>query len=103
MAAGSAHEVVIHYDTGLVPPDAEEKFDFLRLPVPEDKKDAMFILQGVIREDGSVAELRVLQGIQEEADRVAIAAFGRWKFKPALREGKAVAVEILVGIPAVVP
>jgi outer membrane biosynthesis protein TonB len=63
----------------------------------------MFILQGVIREDGSVAELKVLQGIQEEADQVAIAAFGRWKFKPALREDQPVAVEILVGIPAVVP
>lgn len=103
VAAGSMHQVVIQYDTGLVPPDAEEKFDFLRLPVPEDKKDAMFILQGVIRDDGSVAELKVLQGIQEEADQVALAAFGRWKFKSALREGQPVAVEILVGIPAVVP
>jgi len=56
-------------------------------------------LQGVIREDGSLGELRVLRGFQAEADQAALAAFSRWKFKPALREGKPVAVDILVGIP----
>jgi outer membrane biosynthesis protein TonB len=32
-------------------------------------------------------------------DQAAKLAFGRWKFKPAMREGKPVPVEILVGVP----
>jgi outer membrane biosynthesis protein TonB len=32
-------------------------------------------------------------------DAAARAAFGKWKFKPAMRDGKPVPVEILVGIP----
>lgn len=101
--AGGERGAVIQFDPGLVPPDPDEKSDFRRLPVPEDKANEMFVLQGVIREDGSVGELKVLRGFQTEADQAALAAFSRWKFKPALREGKPVAVDILVGIPAVVP
>ncbi len=60
----------------------------------------MIVLHGVIREDGSVAELKVLKGLQELADQAAVAAFLRWKFRPALRSGGAVAVEVVVGISA---
>jgi len=88
---------------GVVPPDAVERFDFKRLPVSEDKADKMIVLHGVIRADGSVDELKVFQGVQSEMDEAALAAFGQWKFKPALRASEAVAVEVLVGIPARVP
>jgi hypothetical protein len=30
-------------------------------------------------------------------------AFSRWTFKPAIRDGKNVAVDVLVGIPTEVP
>jgi len=63
----------------------------------------LIILHGVIREDGSIGELKVLQGVQPEADQLALAAFGRWKFKPAQRASKPLAVEMLVGIPATLP
>ena len=32
-------------------------------------------------------------------DEAARVAFSQWKFKPAVRDGKPVAVEILVGVP----
>jgi hypothetical protein len=32
-------------------------------------------------------------------DEAAKIAFSRWKFKPAMRDGKPVPVEILVGVP----
>jgi outer membrane biosynthesis protein TonB len=32
-------------------------------------------------------------------DEAARLAFSRWKFKPAMRAGKPVAIELLVGIP----
>jgi outer membrane biosynthesis protein TonB len=32
-------------------------------------------------------------------DDAARVAFSKWKFKPALKDGKAVAVDVLVGVP----
>jgi TonB family protein len=90
-------------DYGLVPPSPDKQFDFHRLPVPEDKADEFIVLQGVIREDGSVDELRVLESIEAISDQAALAAFSRWKFQPALEAGKPVEVDILVGIPATIP
>jgi TonB family protein len=94
---------VIHLEQALLPPDAEAKFDFKRLPVPLDKKLKMIVLKGSITEDGTVANLQIYQSIVPQMDEAARAAFSRWKFKPALRGGRPVAVEILVGIPPEVP
>ena len=90
-------------EPGLMPPSAEERFYFHRPAIPEERAHEMIILHGVIREDGSVDELKIFQGVQKEADQTALAAFARWKFRPALRAGKRVKLEILVGIPATVP
>jgi TonB family protein len=92
-----------HLDKGILPPWAEEQFDFRRPPVPRDKEDEFIILRGVLRADGTVDELKVHQGIQPLADQAALAAFKRWKFQPALRDAKPVEVEILVGVPAHLP
>lgn len=94
---------VVQLDPGLVPPDAEERFDFPRLPIPEDKADKAIVLHGMIREDGTVGELKVFQGLLPELDEAAVAALSRWRFRPALRANQPVTVEILVGIPARVP
>ncbi len=94
---------VIHLEQALVPPDAEAKFDFRRLPVPLEKKLKMIVLKGAITEEGTVANLQIYQSIVPQMDEAARAAFGRWKFKPALRGGKPVTVEILVGIPPEIP
>jgi transposase-like protein len=91
---------VIQIEPPLVPPEPKEKFDFHRLLVPIDKKNALIVLRGIIREDGSVDHLSVFQGIDSEMDRTALVAFGKWKFTPASRGGKPVAIEILIGIPA---
>jgi TonB family protein len=87
----------------LVPPSPEEQFDFERPPLSKGRYREMIILHGVIREDGSVDDLRVVQGLLDMVDQAAVAAFGRWRFRPALRDGKPVAVEVLVGIPALSP
>jgi outer membrane biosynthesis protein TonB len=57
----------------------------------------------VIKDDGTVADLKVYQGIVPAMDEAARVAFTRWKFKPAIRDGKNVAVDILVGIPTDAP
>ncbi|HEY6902907.1 MAG TPA: energy transducer TonB [Candidatus Acidoferrales bacterium] len=91
----------VHMDSGLVPPDldAETRYDFRRLPVPPEKAHKLIVLKGVLGADGKVGSLEVFQGILPQMDEAAKIAFGRWKFKPAMREGKPVPVEILVGAP----
>jgi Gram-negative bacterial TonB protein C-terminal len=92
---------VVHLQNPLLPPDADlsQRFDFKRLPVPIEKAHRAILLQGVIGVDGHVQNLSVYQSVLPEMDEAAKLAFSRWHFKPAIRDGKAVAVEILVGIP----
>jgi Gram-negative bacterial TonB protein C-terminal len=95
----SANSRVIQLEEGLLPPDPIEKFDFRRVPVPADKAgNKMIVLKGTIREDGFVDNLKVYQGVLKEMDETALAALSKWKFTPARRGGKSVAVQILVGI-----
>jgi hypothetical protein len=94
-----ARSTVVHLERGLVPPDAEARFDFRRLPLPPEKAHKMIVLKGTLRDDGSVENIELYQGVLPEMDEAAQVAFTQWKFKPALRDGKAIAVEILVGIP----
>ena len=80
-------------------PDLESRFDFKRLSVPPGKGRQLIVLKGTLREDGTVDGLEVYQGIVPQMDEAARLAFSRWKFKPAMRAGKPVALELLVGIP----
>jgi hypothetical protein len=101
--AQPSQTVEIHMEAPLVPPTAVDQFDFHRPPLPEENAGRMIILHGVIQPDGSVSNVEVLQAVEPSSDKAAAAAFARWKFTPALRSGSPVAVEVLVGIPAVLP
>jgi len=97
----NSRSTVVHLNPGLVPPDPdlEKRFDFQRLPVPPEKTRNMIVLKGTLGPDGIIHGLDVLQGVLPAMDEAARLAFNRWRFKPAIRDGKAVAVEILVGVP----
>lgn len=99
--SSEARSAVIQLDTGLTPPyvDLAHRFDFKRIPVPVEKSHRSIVLKGVIAVDGTVQHLGVYQGVVPEMDEAARIAFSRWQFKPALKDGKPVEVEILVGIP----
>jgi hypothetical protein len=94
---------VIHLETPLAPPDAQARFDFQRIPVPPDKARKLIVLKGVLHEDGSVGQVEIYQGLVPQMDEAARLALSQWKFKPALRDGKPVSVNILVGIPPAAP
>jgi hypothetical protein len=94
---------VAHFGEGVVPPQAETKFDFQRLPVPPEKVGKMIILKGTLRTDGLIDQLEVYQSVLSEMDDDARLAFSQWKFKPALRESKPIPVQVLVGIPTESP
>jgi TonB family protein len=56
-------------------------------------------LYAVIHSDGKVGEIRVLNSPDERLDAYAASALARWKFVPAERAGKPVALEAVVKIP----
>jgi TonB-like protein len=91
----------IHLEKPLVAPDADlsQRFDFKRVPVPVEVSHRTIVLKGVIAIDGTIQHLVVHQGVAPEMDEAARLAFSRWHFKPAMRDGKPIEVEILVGIP----
>ena len=64
-----------------------------------DRVEGTVTLYAVIRSDGSVGEVRVLQGVDERLDRNATKALERWQFRPATKNGLAVALEAVVQIP----
>jgi hypothetical protein len=97
-APSPAVTTVVHLEQPLLPPDATVKFDFLRLPVSVDKRRKFIVLKGTIDEKGAVSGVQIYSGLLPAMDEAARAAFSRWKFMPALRDGKPVAVDILVGI-----
>lgn len=96
---------VIHMESPIVPPeaDADSRFDFQRVPVSPDKGSKLIVLKGILLADGSVADLQIFQGVVPTMDEAARLAFGKWRFKAPMRDGKPIAVDILVGIPPVVP
>jgi hypothetical protein len=94
-----ARSNVVHMETGVLPPDVQARFDFKRQAVPFEKKNKPIVLKGVITDDGTVSELKVFQGVLAGMDDAARVAFSKWKFKPALKDGKAVAIDVLVGVP----
>jgi TonB family protein len=56
-------------------------------------------LYAVIHSDGSVGDVRVLNGIDERLDLFAQQALTRWRFRPAIKNGSAVALEAVIKIP----
>ena len=91
--------VRLQVDFGVVPPAVEKRFDFHHPTLTAEEKKKMIILHGFIGADGSVKNLTIYRGVQNVADQAAEAAFAKWKFQPAIRSGKPVPVEILLGIP----
>jgi hypothetical protein len=98
--APRAYSSVVHMEQALVPPEAENRFDFKRTALPFEKQHKYVILKGQINEEGVVTDLKVFQGLSDEMDAAAKLAFSKWTFRPAMKAGKAVSIDILVGIPS---
>jgi protein TonB len=56
------------------------------------------VMEIVVRHDGSVGDVRVLQGLGHGLDERAIAAVRRWRFSPATRRGAPVDVLVEVAM-----
>jgi TonB family protein len=65
----------------------------------EANAQGVVTLYAVIHSDGSVGDIRVLSSPDDRLDPFAASALARWKFLPATKDGKPVALEAVVMIP----
>jgi TonB family protein len=84
----------------LTAPEATQKVDpAYPLELMRRNIQGTVTLYAVIRNDGSVSDVRVLRGIDDQLDQYARAALARWRFRPATKNGAAVDLEAVVMIP----
>jgi TonB family protein len=57
------------------------------------------MLFALIREDGSVGDIRVIKSLDSRLDESAALALSKWKFRPARNPQGPVEVEALVEVP----
>jgi len=57
---------------------------------------ASVLLGCVVRDDGKVTDIRVLNSPDSQLNQTAIDALSQWLFRPGTKQGKAVAVRISV-------
>lgn len=57
------------------------------------------ILTAIIRADGSVADIVVVQSLDPRLDQNAAQALSHWRFRPALKDGKAIDLEAVITVP----
>lgn len=84
----------------LLPPVATQKVDpGYPLDLARRQIQGTVTLRAIIHDDGHVSDIQVLQGVDERLDDYACKALARWRFIPAEKDGKAVALQAVVMIP----
>jgi TonB family protein len=84
----------------IIAPEAIRKVDpaypaaFLR-----DRIEGVVVLHAVIHSDGSVGDVRVLEGFNAQLDANACYALEHWRFRPGLKNGVPIDVEAVIRVP----
>ncbi len=64
-----------------------------------DRVQGTVVLYAVIRANGTVDSVRVLDSVDQRLDQSAISALTRWRFRPGTKQGVPVDVEAVVQVP----
>jgi TonB family protein len=64
-----------------------------------DRVQGTVVLYAVIRANGTVDSVRVLDSVDQRLDQSAISALKRWRFRPGTRQGAPIDVEAVVQVP----
>lgn len=64
-----------------------------------DRVEGVVVLYAIIRSDGSVGDVRVLEGFDSRLDENARTALSQWRFRPGTRNGVPIDVEAVVRVP----
>src|SRR5215472_7428688 len=65
----------------------------------QDHVEGTVVLRAIIRSDGSVAEVRVLEGVEQRLDENARKALEQWRFRPGTKNGVPIDIEAVVRVP----
>jgi TonB family protein len=93
-----------HGESDLSAPEAIRKVDpAYPQELVHDRVEGVVVLYAVIHTDGSVGEVRVLEGFDERLNENARKALTLWRFRPGTKNGTPVDVEAVVRVPFKVP
>jgi TonB family protein len=93
-----------HGESDLSAPEAIKKVDpAYPQDLVHDRVEGVVVLYAVIHSDGSVGDVRVLEGFDERLNENARKALAQWRFRPGTKEGTPVDVEAVVRVPFKVP
>jgi TonB family protein len=91
-------------ESDLSAPEAVRKVDpVYPQELIHDRVEGVVVLYAIIRSDGSVSEVRVLEGFDERLNENARQALLQWRFRPGTKNGAPVDVEAVVRVPFKVP
>ena len=84
----------------VAPPIAFRKVDpkYIATAV-EERIQGRVQLACVIKSDGTVAGVEILRGVDDRLNKSAEEALAKWEFAPAMRNGQAIDVDVIVEIP----
>jgi protein TonB len=64
-----------------------------------DRIEGTVTLYAVIRPDGTVTDIKILNSLDDRLDSSAVRALAHWHFRPGTKNGEAIALEAVVQIP----
>jgi TonB family protein len=89
-----------HEKGELLAPIAEHKVDpAYPIQLMRENVAGTVTLRAIIRADGSVGDIKVVNGADARLDQYASEALARWHFRPAMKNDANVDVEAIVMIP----
>ena len=93
-----------HGGSDLSAPEAITKVDpAYPQDLMHDRVEGVVVLYAVIHADGSVGDVRVLEGFDERLNENARKALAQWRFRPGTKDGLPVDIEAVVRVPFKVP
>jgi TonB family protein len=93
-----------HGGADLSAPEAISKVDpAYPQDLMHDRVEGMVILYAVIHADGSVGDVKVLEGFDDRLNENARKALEQWRFRPGTKDGVPVDIEAVVRVPFKVP
>ncbi len=97
-ANSDATQQVIRLDN---PPPLKAPYPLVSFIPPKapPAESKYLLIHGVITRDGSFASLRLVKATEPTLGNALLNALAQWEFRPASRDGVAVAVEVLLAIP----
>lgn len=93
-----------HGGSDLSAPEAITKVDpAYPQDLMHDRVEGTVVLYAIIHADGSVGEVRVLEGFDDRLNENARKALEQWHFRPGTKDGSPVEIEAVVRVPFKVP